>query len=103
MVDGLLNRHGEVLEAPSVHLQTESITLNEEQLLEFYLSLSLQKRSEAFASTARAAEIAGLSQRTIQFWIEVGAIRALCVGRRYQVSLDSLKAYLRAKADRQAI
>lgn len=41
----------------------------------------------------------GLSQRTIQLWIEVGFITAIKIGRKYQVSLDSLRAYLESQVD----
>ena len=59
-------------------------------LLAFYFSLSPEQRKSAFASTARAAEIAGLSQRTIQFWVQIGAVRAIHVGKKYQVDVRSL-------------
>lgn len=64
--------------------------------LDLYLSLPKKQRDEQFAGTLRAAEMAGLSQRTIQLWIECGKIRAVCVGRKYQVNLDSLLEHLRS-------
>lgn len=69
-----------------------------EDLLDFYLSSSLTTRKENFADTARAAELAGMSQRTIQLWIEIGTIQAVKVGHRYQVDLNSLRSYLRRNA-----
>lgn len=57
-----------------------------------------RQRDKRFASTARVAAIVGASQRAIQWWIKVGAIRAVRVGSRHKVSVDSLKAYLKGRA-----
>ena len=72
-----------------------TIDLSDQELLDLYLALSGNQRDEKFADTARAAEIAGLAQRTIQMWIEIGAIRAILIGKKYRVSLDSLTHYLK--------
>jgi excisionase family DNA binding protein len=77
--------HGVVLEAQL-----------KEALVDSFFSLSPRERQIQFATTSRAAEIAGVSRRTIQLWIEVGAIQAVRVGKRYQVSLFSLRSYLTA-------
>ena len=69
------------------------------KMLELYLSLPKPDRQERFVDTAGAAEITGLSRRTIQFWIEIGAIQAVLIGRRYQIDLHSLKDYLSSKAE----
>lgn len=69
-----------------------------EDLLDEYLASTRAVRRERFADTAQAAELAGMSQRTIQLWIEIGAILAVRVGHRYQVDLNSLRAYLRRNA-----
>ncbi|MEW6207698.1 MAG: helix-turn-helix domain-containing protein [Acidobacteriota bacterium] len=71
--------------------------LTDEQLLDFYLSLPSKLRKDHFAETSQAAEMTGLSQRTIQLWIEGGLIRAMLVGGKYKVSLASLKAYLKRR------
>jgi len=71
----------------------------EEELLECYLGLDDQRRSRRFADTARVADFVGLSQRTIQLWIEAGLIRAVRIGRKYQVDLESVKDHLRACAN----
>ena len=76
--------------------------LSDQELLDLYLALSGKQRDEKFADTARAAEIAGLAQRTIQMWIETGAIRAILIGKKYRVSLDSLIDYLKGRNDRLA-
>ncbi len=68
----------------------------EEELLEYYLALDDKRRARQFADTARVAHFVGLSQRTIQLWIEIGLIRAVRIGRKYQVDLQSVKAHLRA-------
>lgn len=72
--------------------------MNDEEILAFYLSLPKKEREERFASTARTAELAGLSVRTIQLWIESGALRAVPVGRNYRVDLDSLREHLTLRA-----
>ena len=79
---------------PSQSAQTDN-----DDLLDVYLALSGRQRDERFAPTIRAAVFAGVSQRTIQWWIEAGVIRAVRVGRRHRVSVDSLKAYLKGQAD----
>ena len=68
--------------------------MTEEQLLEHYLELDDQRRTRLFADTARVADLLGVSRRTIQLWIELGAIRAVRIGRKYQVDLKSVKAHL---------
>jgi len=74
-------------------------TLAAEDLLSLYLSLPEEKRQQKFANTSEAARMVGLSRRTIQLWIEGGLIAATKIGRKYQVSLDSLRAYLKSRAD----
>jgi excisionase family DNA binding protein len=74
-------------------------TLAAEDLLSLYLSLPGEKRQQKFVNTSEAARMVGLSRRTIQMWIEGGLIAAIKIGRKYQVSLDSLTAYLKSRAD----
>ncbi len=74
----------------------------DEELLRMYLKLPKKERSELFADTARAAELTDLSQRTIQLWIETGAIRAISIGKKYQVYLESLGDYLTKEAKKRA-
>lgn len=68
-------------------------------LLQLYLAAPGKQREELFVSTARAAEIAGVSQRTIQFWIDSGSLSAIRIGRNYRVSLDSLRDVLQEGID----
>jgi excisionase family DNA binding protein len=77
------------------------INLTDEELLELYLSLPTKRREERFADTARAAEITDVSVRTIQLWIESGAVRAITVGRKYRVDLISLREYLKSQMDKR--
>jgi len=77
-------------------------SLSDEDLLELYLSLSKEQREKRFADTMRAAEITGLSIRTIQFWIENGLVRAVTIGRKYKVDLVSLKEFLKAQMSKKA-
>lgn len=74
--------------------------LTEEDLLEQYLSFPRKVREERFISTARAAELAGLSVRTIQFWIEIGFVQAITIGRKYRVDVDSLRRHLREQNEK---
>ena len=74
----------------------------DEELLRLYLKLPKKERSQFFADTARAAELTDLSQRTIQFWIESGAIRAIPIGKKYQIYLESLSDYLERQAKKRA-
>ncbi|HSE23942.1 MAG TPA: helix-turn-helix domain-containing protein [Pyrinomonadaceae bacterium] len=88
---------------PAQHSRTmprESNGTNE--LLELYLSLSPKQRDLKFADTASAAKITGLTQRTIQLWIEFGVIAAIPIGRKYKIELDSLIAYLKSRIELQA-
>jgi excisionase family DNA binding protein len=71
-------------------------------LLNVYLTLPQKQREQRFADTASAARITGLTQRTIQLWIEFGAIRAIPIGRKYKIDLESLKAYLKSRIELQA-
>jgi len=69
----------------------------DEQLLDLYLSLPEAQRQERFVSTLRAARFVGLSQRTMQLWIECGTIQAVTVGRKYLVDLQSVKKELKVQ------
>jgi excisionase family DNA binding protein len=71
--------------------------LTDHELLEEYLASSAEGRDRQFPDTAGAAQIVGLSRRTIQLWIELGEIQAVLIGGKYRVSLDSLRAYLKRR------
>ncbi|MDD5543113.1 MAG: helix-turn-helix domain-containing protein [Acidobacteriia bacterium] len=73
--------------------------LSSEALLEYFLSLPKQRRDQEFTETSKAATITGLSQRTIQLWIEIGVIRAIHIGGKYKILLESLKSYLRTRLE----
>lgn len=64
------------------------------RLLKIYTSLSPKERVAKFAGSERAAEIAGVSQRTIANWINEGKIDAIFVASRHQIWLDSLHTHL---------
>jgi excisionase family DNA binding protein len=66
----------------------------DEELLNLYLSLTPAPREKIFISTAQAAKITGVSMRTIQLWIECGTVRAISIGKRYRIVLESLKEHL---------
>lgn len=73
---------------------TRIADLTDAEILSLYLSLPPALREKAFINTAHAAEITGLSMRTIQLWIESGAVRAIVIGRKYRIVLESLRAHL---------
>lgn len=75
----------------------------DDQLLEVYLSLPVAQRQERFVSTLRAARFVGLSQRTMQLWIECGTIQAVTVGRKYLVDLQSVRKELRVQMLKRVI
>jgi hypothetical protein len=74
--------------------------LSDEELLQRFLSLPPQQRAEQFVSTARAAELIDRSPRTIQRWIESGAIRAVFIVGRYRVELASLIDHVKRQANK---
>jgi excisionase family DNA binding protein len=73
--------------------------LTDSELLRRYLAASDQERMKLFADTGRAADLTGLSRRTIQFWVETGAVRAIAIGRRYEVYLPNLTSYLETRME----
>ncbi|HEX4959710.1 MAG TPA: helix-turn-helix domain-containing protein [Thermoanaerobaculia bacterium] len=75
--------------------------LTDAELLSLYLSLPPASREKTFVNTAHAAEITGVSMRTIQLWIESGAVRAIVIGRKYRIVLDSLRAHLESQINKQ--
>jgi len=77
---------------------TCDVKTGENSLLNFFLAATPTERVGRFASTARTASLTGLSQRTIQLWIQIGAIRAVQIGEKYQVDLDSVRRYLQARS-----
>jgi excisionase family DNA binding protein len=74
---------------------------NREDLLEQYLSLPDDQREQKFPTTERAAELTGMSRRTIQYWVEVKDIEAIFVGKICRIRLDSLMTYLKSRVDGQ--
>ena len=73
--------------------------LTDSELLKVYLAASDRDRTKLFADTGRAADLTGLSRRTIQFWVETGAVRAIAIGRRYEVYLPNLTSYLETRME----
>jgi excisionase family DNA binding protein len=76
--------------------------LRDAELLNLYLSLPPAPRERAFISTAQAAQVTGVSMRTIQLWIESGAVRAIVIGRKYRIVLESLRAHLENQMNRRS-
>ena len=76
---------------------------NNRKLLQLYLGLTKKSRALQFVTTARASKITGLSQRTIQFWVQVGHVDALFIGRKWLVCVKSLVEYLEDQADQHEL
>lgn len=69
-----------------------------EDLVQYYLNLPAQERDTRFASVFRAAEITGLSSRTIQRWAKERHIKAIFIAERYQIEIESLFNYIKRRA-----
>jgi len=72
-----------------------------EHLLRLYLSLPADRREQMFPGTTRAAKLVGIPRRTIQFWVEIGKVEAISVGRKYKVHFESLLALIQSHVDEQ--
>lgn len=92
-------RNRQLPSQPHTPNQADDIDPSSEELLDLYLNLPPKHRTRRFADTARAAKMTGLTQRTIQLWIEFGDIRAVHIGRKYQIDLRSLKSFLRSRVE----
>ncbi|MGD0307873.1 MAG: hypothetical protein ABSC02_01180 [Acidobacteriota bacterium] len=68
-----------------------------DELLDEWFSLPPHERNRRFIDTAGAAGIAGVTRRTIEAWIDVGEIRALCIGRKLHVDLETLHEHIRSE------
>jgi excisionase family DNA binding protein len=75
--------------------------LTDAELLSLYLSLPPEPRERIFINTAQAATITGVSMRTIQLWIECGAVRAIAIGRKYKIVFRSLEMHLETQMKRR--
>jgi len=75
------------------------IDVTREDLLEQYLSLPEDQREQKFPTTERAAKLTGMSRRTIQFWVESDAIKAIFVGKNCRIEFDSLMTCLKSRVN----
>jgi excisionase family DNA binding protein len=71
-------------------------------LVNYYINLEDALRDREFVDTATAARRVGVSQRTIEAWIDAGLIRAIFIGKKYKVQLESLYVYVRSHALQRA-
>lgn len=73
----------------------------EEQLatieMMLHQALSQQAVQDRLLSMDEAAEMLGISRRTLHDRIELGELRATRIGRRRMLSLRQLDAYIRSK------
>jgi excisionase family DNA binding protein len=63
-------------------------------LIQRWFSLSEKERGEHFIESITASRLAAVSQRTIRIWIEYGYIRAIRIGKKYHIELESLKQFI---------
>jgi excisionase family DNA binding protein len=83
---------------PFITKSTEG-ELTDGELLKLYLAAPDQERAKLFVDTRGAADLTGLSRRTIQFWVETGAVRAIAIGRTYKVYLPNFICYLQTRME----
>lgn len=76
---------------------TPNIFMSDEDLLGQFLTQPKSLREERFIRTSRAADLTGLSIRTIQLWVESGYVRSFRIGKRYRIDKHSLMEYLSAQ------
>jgi excisionase family DNA binding protein len=85
-----------------IQVSSKAVVNNKsEHLLQLYLSLPADQREQVFPGTTRAAKLVGISRRTIQFWVEIGKVEAISVGRKYKVHLESLLALIQSHVNEQ--
>jgi hypothetical protein len=78
--------------------QAESGWQSDEELLQHYLDLPAAERDLQFADVLRAAQLTGLSPRTIQRWAKHRCIRAILIAERYRIEIESLYNYIKRRA-----
>jgi hypothetical protein len=71
---------------------------SDEELLQHYLDLPTAERDLQFADVLRAAQLTGLSPRTIQRWAKHRCIRAILIAERYRIEIESLYNYIKRRA-----
>jgi Helix-turn-helix domain len=78
--------------------QAKSDWRSDEELLQHYLDLPTVERDLQFADVLRAAQLTGLSPRTIQRWAKHRCIRAILIAERYRIEIESLYNYIKRRA-----
>lgn len=68
------------------------------KLLTVWLSCPASERDKQFLDTRAAAELVGVSQRTIRFWIESGCVQAVRIGEKYHIHRKSLEFLVLTRA-----
>jgi excisionase family DNA binding protein len=72
---------------------------SKKELVDVYFSYSPDQRKRLFASTAATSNVYGISQRTLQRWIEEGVIVAIRIGEKYQIYLPAMERYIAECSD----
>ena len=96
-------RRVEPARVPNQSNSTSTTESSQHQLLQHYLALTKKSRDLEFVTTSRASKKVGLSQRTIQFWVQIGRVDAVFIGRKWLVSVKSLVEYLENQAEQHEL
>jgi excisionase family DNA binding protein len=78
--------------------QVALVRRSDEELLQCYLDLSTKERDARFAEVSRAAQLTGISPRTIQRWAKQHRIQAIFIAERYRIEINSLYNYIKQRA-----
>ena len=73
------------------------------ELLDIYMSLRGKERDEKFITAEQAAEITGLTSRTIRKWINEGKIESLLFGDKHHIWMDSLRGHMQYLVEHELI
>jgi excisionase family DNA binding protein len=79
-------------------LSGKSSHYSKQVLWEIWISSSDSNRAELFIDSRAAAQMAGVTQRTIRLWIECGSISAIPIGKKLRIYAASLKQFLKNHA-----
>jgi len=95
-----VKREQQVAERPVFFYLKDAFEVAEgESPVDLYLRSSPRERRVEFLDTANVARFFGVSQRTVQYWIHLGKLPAVRVGRTYRVARSHLRRILEADLD----
>lgn len=70
----------------------------QEKLLTLWFYCPASERDKQFMDTRAAAELVGVSQRTIRFWIESGCVQAVRIAEKYHIHRKLLESWILTRA-----